>query len=352
MTSSVRVARLAAALTSVLLVLDSPALLGQAAPARGAVAGTGAFTSFVENMDRSLAFYHDVFGMDVPALPASGERAYNRPNPRLFAMFQINGSRERHQSARVPGTRLSLEFMEIQDIDHKTVELRMQDPGVAAPVLIVRDLDATLARVRQANASIVTPRAMPVKMGDGARAVLVRDIDGRPVELVQPASTPDAGATNNIVDIGLLLTVNDMNKTLHVYRDVLGFAVEKDLPNDKALGEIAGLPKSTVRHARVQPPGSTLAIDLVEFTGVKRTPLQLRIQDRGAARLQLRAQNLDALVEAMKAAGMSVVSEGGVAVPIPPNLRGALVADPNNFFFTPFEPCDGCATFGPAAGRQ
>jgi len=30
-------------------------------------------------------------------------------------------------------------------------------------------------------------------------------------------------------------------------------------------------------------------------------------------------------------------------VPIPPNLKGAVVADPNNFFLTPFAPCDGCA---------
>ena len=37
------------------------------------------------------------------------------------------------------------------------------------------------------------------------------------------------------------------------------------------------------------------------------------------------------------------MSEGGTAVPIPPNLKGALVADPNNFFLTPFAPCDGCA---------
>jgi len=349
MCSSDRIARAAAAFVSVLLLFNAPVLLGQAGSGRGAVAGTGAFTSFVENMDRSLAFYHDVFGMDVPALPASGERAYNPSNPRLFAMFQINGARERHQSARVPGTRLSLEFMEIQDIDHKTVELRLQDPGVATPVLVVRDLDAALARVKQANATVVTPGATPVTMGDRARAVIIRDIDGRPVELVQPAPAPDAGTTNNIVDIRLLLTVNDMDKTLHVYRDVLGFAVQSDIPNDKAFGALTGLPKSTVRHSHVQPPGSMLAIDLIEFTGVKRTPLQFRIQDRGAARLQLRAQNLDALVDAMKAAGMSVVSEGGVAVPIPPNLRGALVADPNGFFFTPFEPCDGCARFGAAA---
>src|SRR5258708_31961799 len=117
--------RAATLVVAIVVVLGSGALtFGQTPnPAKAVILGTGAFTSFVENMDRSLAFYHDVFGMDVPALPASGERAYNQPNPRLSAMFQINGSRERHQSARVPGTRLSLEFMEIQDIDHKTVEL-------------------------------------------------------------------------------------------------------------------------------------------------------------------------------------------------------------------------------------
>src|SRR5262245_17427764 len=71
---------------------------------KGAVIGTGSFTAFVENMDRSLAFFHDVFGMDVPALPATGERPYNRPNPQLFAMFDIPGAKERHQSARIAGS--------------------------------------------------------------------------------------------------------------------------------------------------------------------------------------------------------------------------------------------------------
>ena len=69
----------------------------------------------------------------------------------------------------------------------------------------------------------------------------------------------------------------------------------------------------------------------------------MKIQDRGAARLQLRVQNVDTLVATMKAAGLKVFSEGGVAVPIPPNFKGALVADPNNFFLTPFAPCDNCA---------
>ena len=75
---------------------------GQAPPAasdstKGAVIGTGTFTGFVENMDRSLAFYHDAFGMEVPALPASGARPYNPANPQLFVWFDIVGARERHQ---------------------------------------------------------------------------------------------------------------------------------------------------------------------------------------------------------------------------------------------------------------
>src|SRR5262245_37082928 len=80
---------------------------GRPASPKGAVVGTGVFTTFVENMDRTLAFYHDVFGMEVPELPASGVRPYNNPNPRLFQFFDIPGAKERHQSARAPGVRTS-----------------------------------------------------------------------------------------------------------------------------------------------------------------------------------------------------------------------------------------------------
>jgi hypothetical protein len=136
-----------------------------------------------------------------------------------------------------------------------------------------------------------------------------------------------------------------MNATMHVYRDVLGFAASNEAADDRGMRALTGLSKATVRRNRVQAQGSSFVIELLEFKGVERTPLHMRIQDRGAARVQLRAQNIDALVDAMRAAGLRVVSEGGAAVPIPPNFRGALVEDPNNFFLTPFEPCDGCARF-------
>jgi catechol 2,3-dioxygenase-like lactoylglutathione lyase family enzyme len=314
---------------------------------RGAVVGTGVFTSFVESMDRSLAFYHDVFGMDVPPLPASGERPFNNPNPRLFMFFHIPGAKERHQSARVAKTRVAIEFMEIQNVEHKTMSLRVQDPGNATPVLVVRDMDAAMATLKRANASMVTTGGVPVTLTDGGRAVLFRDVDGRIVEMTQPASAPasDAPATTNIVDMRLMIAVNDMDRTLKVYRDVLGFAVKETTPfvSDAPMRALTGLQKSSVRRARVQAPGSALAIDFVEFKGVERAPLHMQIQDRGAARLQVRVQNIDALVAAAKGAGLAIVTDGGGSVPIPPNFKGSLVADPNNFFFTLFEPCDGCA---------
>ena len=101
-----KAARAAAAAAVVLLMLHGSAPARLAAQAKGAVVGTGAFTSFVENMDRSLAFYHDVFDLELPAMPATGERPYNPSNPRLYAMFHLDlATKERHQSARVPGCR-------------------------------------------------------------------------------------------------------------------------------------------------------------------------------------------------------------------------------------------------------
>ena len=56
--------------------LAAAAPIGQA-PAAGhastpRVIDTGAYTPFVENMDRSLVFYRDVFSMEVPTMPESG----------------------------------------------------------------------------------------------------------------------------------------------------------------------------------------------------------------------------------------------------------------------------------------
>ena len=332
------------ALAGALAIAQSPSPGGPAP--KGLVIDTGSFTPLVENMDRSLAFYKEILGMEVPPLPAAGgPRPYNNPNPRLFAFFNIAGARERHQPARVPGIRTVVEAMEIQQVPHKTVALRLQDPGKATLVLMVRDIDATLARVKAAKYPVVTTGGQPVSLGDGTRAVIVRDADNRFIELRQPPEIPANAPAHNIIDIRVMLTVADLPRTIQVYRDVFGFTVERESPfrAEPVEAVLTGVKSIEERHARAKARDSQMWLEFVEFRGVERTPLTMKIQDRGAARLQARTENIDAVVNAAKQAGLTIATVGGAATPIPPNFKGALVVDPNNFFLSLFEPCDGCA---------
>jgi predicted enzyme related to lactoylglutathione lyase len=308
---------------------------------KGVVLETGAFTVFVEDMDRTLAFYHDVFDMEVPPLPASGARPYNNPNPGLFAFFDIPGAKERHQPARVNGIRTSVEVMEIQQVANKTVPLRIQDPGNVTLVLMVRDVDATLARVTKAGFPVVTTGGKPVALDDGTRAVVVRDVDQRFIELRQPPSVPASAPAHNIVEIRAMVTVADLPRTTQVYRDVFGMVVEGErtaFAKDKPTQLLSGLPKADARWARARARDSQFWIEFLEFKGVDRKPLTMKIQDRGATRVQFRTQGINALVDAARSAGLRIDTQGGKATPIPPGLLGALIADPNNLFVSLFEP--------------
>ena len=309
------------------------------------VTNTGAFTPFVENMDRSLAFYHDVFDMEIPPMPASGSRPYNNRNDRLFRFFDIMGAKERHQSARVKGIRTGVEAMEIQQVGAKKINLRVQDPGNATLVLLVRDVDATLARVKQANYPVVTPAGKPVEMADGSRAVLIRDVDDRFLQIRQPLSIPADAPQHNIVGIRAEISVVDLDKTNQVYKDIFKFTVENVTPfsADKGQRALTGLSKAEVRRSSARARDSQLWFDFIEYKGVDRTPLKMRIQDHGATRIQLNTQNIDAMTAKAKAAGLHIVTIDGGPQPIPPNMKGTLISDPNNLFVSLFEACNGCA---------
>jgi hypothetical protein len=76
-------------------------------------------------------------------------------------------------------------MMEIQEVPHRTIGLRMQDPGNATIVFVVRHIETSLARATQAGATIATPGGKPVTLADNTRAIRIRDIDDRFIELRQ-----------------------------------------------------------------------------------------------------------------------------------------------------------------------
>ena len=257
------------------------------AQTKGLGVDTGAVTVFVENMNRSLSFYRDVFDMEV-----------------------------RQQSARVPGIRT-----EIQPVARKTVPLRIQDPGNATLVLMVRNVDATLTRVTRAGYPVVTTGGKPVPLDDGTRAVVVRDVDNRFIELRQPPSIPASAPAHNIVDLHMMLSVANLPRTTQVYRDVFGFTVEGErtaFVSDRPTQLLSALPDAKARWARARARDSQMWLEFIEFNGVE------RVQSRGGTQLQLRTQSIDAVVEAARRAGLRIESR-------------ALIADPNNFFVSLYE---------------
>jgi hypothetical protein len=257
-------------------------------------------------MDRSL-LYHDAFGMEVPALPASG---------------------------RVTGTRVTLEIMEIQDVPHQTILLRMQDPGTATLVFFVRDVDAVLTRAAQAKAVVARPGGKPVTLADGARSILIRDVDG---------------------DMRISITVNNMDETTKVFATSWAspWKARASSPQTPRYAASRDSPKPRSGAAASRHRGPRCGSNSSNSKASTASPFSMRIQDRGAARLQLRVQDVDAVVTAVKAAGLKIMSTDGVAHAIPPYLKGALVADPNNFLLTPYSPCDGCAGIGvPASATK
>src|SRR5262249_34248269 len=145
---------------------------------------------------------------------------------------------------------------------------------------------------------------------------------------------PPAGTTGDVFEARVGLTVADMDKTMALYRDVLGFQPQvRQLGRDQSISNLFNTPGAEFRRAFTQIPGSTVQMEFFEFTGIDRKPNTPRIQDSGATRFQLRVRDADAAVKALVAAGGVVTTTGGNGGPIDMRgLRVALVRELNNLF--------------------
>ena len=79
-------------------------------------------------------------------------------------------------------------------------------------------------------------------------------------------------------------------------------------------------------------PGTNMTLEFLEITGVSRSPLDARIQDPGAARLQLSVRNLETALQTLSAAGPSTVVSTGGRIIQQPGSRVVVVSDLNGLF--------------------
>ena len=225
-------------------------------------------------------------------------RANGRTTRRILGLFAMFRDQRREGAPPVgPSAWNQARHRTDGDSERRAQDRQPADSGSRGCHARVRRarLDAALARVKQANLPILTPGGAPVPLGDDQRAILIRDIDGRPLRS-RSGSRRRRARRRHQQHPGHRTVDYRQRHGPHAQGSTATCSASRWASQSRPTtrcGALTGLSKATVRRSHVQAPGSSLSIEFVEFKGVERTPLQMRIQDRGAARLQLRAQHIE-----------------------------------------------------------
>jgi catechol 2,3-dioxygenase-like lactoylglutathione lyase family enzyme len=311
----------------------------QSAP--GAVTSACHVSPIVSDLDKSAHFYHDVIGLDLVPTPGTGRLPWDK-DPGHLNLHGLPNARLRFIGARMPGVFCGVELVEFASAEQRRFRRRLQDPGAAMLILLVRDIDAIFSRLKAAGTVVLTKGGAPISVGPSktARAVIVEDPDGHPIELAQldPAPPTTATADSDIIGIRLRITVRDSERAATFYRQALGFEVKPGIfTKDESVMAMMGFPaKAQYRVATSTLPDSMLVLELIEFKGAgPPKSVVSRIQDAGSYRLQLNVRDIDETLSELKQSGSRVISTNGspVSMTFGSNpWRLAVVQDPNDLF--------------------
>src|SRR5215831_15642375 len=181
----------------------------------GLIVGNGNwFSPIVADLDKALVFYRDGLGFETMGAP--GEASGDAP---LLKMFGLPDAKLRYQIARPPASRTGVEIVEVSGAGGKPLDRGLQDPGAFMLIVLVRDIDTALAKVKTVGAPVLTRGGMAMTVPGGAhpaRMAVVKDPDGHFVELAQldPLPETQAPASANVIGVRVRLIVDDVDKAM------------------------------------------------------------------------------------------------------------------------------------------
>lgn len=288
----------------------------------------------VNDLETTLAFYHDVFGLD------GKPQAF--PNPGVPALTNSPGVSLRLAVLRLPNAGFGFELTQFSGVDRHPGRPKHTDPGAALIGLRVKDLEPVLAAVKKRNIPVITtggsPAMIPTANGK-VRGLLIRDPDGYVLEVVESKPGEGVQADGNVFGASMGLTVADMESTIKFWHDLLGFDLKgkMEFSSDPDILKLTGAPGARNRELVANVPGTKALMAFYEYQGLKRTPFHLRVPDPGAPAIALRVTDLDGLLKRMRAAGVQVTSLHGEVVQFTPAIRNIFVQDPNGLNIELFE---------------
>jgi catechol 2,3-dioxygenase-like lactoylglutathione lyase family enzyme len=328
---------------------------GAASP--GEVLRPGHLGREVGNVELIIHFYHDLLGLDL-----MGSRARPRPfgsketGPALLEFVQLGQGVPNPMDARnravilpIPGTattkglQMAIEAIEIKNIESKPYKPSISDPGASRIKLFVRDLDKTLAILKDELVPVVTVGGNPITLSNypgmpgTIRAVIVRDPDGYPVELLEQTPSPVSAAPpeSNILGARIAMVVDNLETTCRWFQHLVGsdlqFWLSPILTSDKTYADLTDTP-GQFQMALALIPGSPVVMEFIEYKNHVRKFVRPHIQDPGTAHILFMSKDVDIVMPRMKTAGLTTLSATGGPVFIGPTTRSFFVADPDGFW--------------------
>ncbi len=297
----------------------------------------------VEDLDTTLAFYRDVFGLN--------GNPSDFANPAVPLLTNAPGVTLRLSMMSLPG-RMRFELTHFKGLERKPGEADYTDPGAASLVFYMRDIDTALAAAKKANAPIVTTDGAPVEITTAkgkARSVILRDPDGFFLQLVEEAPPADAPA-GMVHRVSLAYTMESAEATAKFYNGMLALDLKGPtaFAKDAAMAKLVGAPAGVeFRTLSGQLPGPPAEVVFTEFRGVPRSKFHLRVRDPGAPAMAIEVTDIEGMLAQMKGAGVNLISTNGQLVDFGNGVHNIFVEDPNGMNLELFERSGG----PPAKGK-
>jgi catechol 2,3-dioxygenase-like lactoylglutathione lyase family enzyme len=277
-------------------------------------------------VEKTLAFYTEVFGLSGQVRPFANEA--------VPILTDSPGVSLKVSMLSLPGEGFNFELTEFSNVARTPAQAEIWDPGAPHMKILVRDLAPVVAAIGKLGAPILTTSRAPVAVstpGGPVKAIMFRDPDGYMIKAMEAPAPAGSAAGANVVGAVMAVTVEDMDTAMKFWHDMLGFELtgNRAFSTDPASLDVMGIPKGgSFRVVQGVVPGSKARIEMIEFKGMPRKPFSLRVPDPGASGMAIRVAAIGDLLARMKANGVRVISKNAELVNWSPTLRNVFVKDP------------------------
>jgi catechol 2,3-dioxygenase-like lactoylglutathione lyase family enzyme len=301
-----------------------------------------------------IHFYSDLIGLELVGPRTAARPFFVARGLQVFAELgeddDVYKSSSRVALLPIPGTaatpggpEMTIEAIEIKGVKSRPYHPALRDPGASYLKIIVRDLDKTLAVLKSEYYTVISEGDAPVELNSWpgitgkVRAVMLRDTDGYPVQLLQitPAPASTAPADSRVLGARVAIVVDNLEASCKFYQDLAGpdlkFWVSPKLMGDKADADLTRT-AGQFRMAQAMVPGSPVALELIEYKDHDHAFKRGFIQDPGTAHFLFMVKDTDAIVARVHAINAHTLSKANDATFISPTVRSMFVPDPQGFW--------------------